>query len=275
MFVLAAACAVFAVSTAAASAASTVTYNAAVDPLPGNLPSVGAEAYAFSEFGDEVTLASGTARKLNTVQVTMSSWGCQQGNWVNKDCVTSPHATFSVPITMNIYNATSTAPGITPVLAGSRIATVTKTFAIPYRPTANLQHCNGPDLGKWWQKASNTCFNGKAANISFNFKSLGLTLPSTVVIGISYDTSHYGYSPIGESPACFSTEAGCAYDSLNIALGPAVTVGSKPYPDTVFQNAAFGSEYCDATPLTGVFNLDSPTSACWSGYVPALQIKTH
>src|SRR5581483_2485603 len=34
-----------------------VIYDATVAPLPGNLPSVGAEAYAFKELGDEVTFA--------------------------------------------------------------------------------------------------------------------------------------------------------------------------------------------------------------------------
>jgi hypothetical protein len=60
---------------------------------------------------------------------------------------------------------------------------------------------------------------------------------------------------------------------LNIALSPAVTIGSKPHPDTVFQNAAYQADYCDGTPLVGTFNLDSPTSACWTGYVPAVQFS--
>ena len=60
---------------------------------------------------------------------------------------------------------------------------------------------------------------------------------------------------------------------MNIALGPAVTVAAKPYADTVFQNAGYAGDYCDATPVVGTFNLDSPTSACWGGYIPAVQFS--
>ncbi len=258
--------AVGATAGSAAAAATPVYDGSYAGTLPGNLPSVGAEAYSFKEFGDEVTFA-GTARHLAAVRVTMSSWACQQGTWFNHDCVTTKGATFPVPITLNIYNKDTAG---TP---GSLITTVTKTFNIPYRPTANLNHCNGSNLGKWWQSSSSTCFNGKAANISFNFKSLGLTLPDTVVFGIAYNTSDYGYNPIGTT-ACNSTEAGCFYDSLNIGLGTdGVITGSKIYPDTVFQNAVYQADYCDGTPTPGVFNLDSPTSTCWIGYTPAIQVK--
>jgi len=265
---------------AAGSAGAAITpvpvYNGSyAGPLPGNLPSVGAEAYSFKEFGDEVTFA-GTQRTLGTVRVTMSSWACELGTWANKDCVSTPGDKFHVPITLNIYNASSH-QGDGTVLPGSLITTATHTFSIPYRPTANLKHCNSgnSNTGKWWQGSTSTCFNGKAANITFNFKSLGITLPADVVIGIAYNTSHYGYSPIGETPSCYSTEAGCPYDSLNIGLGPTVLVGSEPNPGTVFQNAVFGSDYCDSTPLTNVFNQDSPTSTCWSGYVPAMKVTAY
>jgi hypothetical protein len=257
----------------AAAVTVQVIYNAAVQPLPGNLPSEGPEAYAFNEFGDEVTF-DGTARTLNTVRVTLSSWACEQGTWHTHDCVTTPGDKFSQDITLNIYHASQSGNNGT-VVPGSLITTVTKSFLVPYRPTANLNKCNGANLGKWYQSKSATCFNGKAANVTFNFGSLGLTLPNDVVFGISYNSTHYGYSPIGEAAPCFSTPQGCPYDSLNIGLGPVVTVGSKPYPNTVFQNGQNPSVYCDATPAVGIFNLDSPTTACWSGYVPAIQVRAH
>lgn len=94
----------------ASPALGQVIYDSTVSPLPGNLPSVGAEAYAFNQFGDGITFA-GTSRNLTTVTVTLSSWGCQNGNWYSGNCVTTPGATFSVPITFNIYNAGSPAPG--------------------------------------------------------------------------------------------------------------------------------------------------------------------
>src|SRR5438552_2609633 len=88
--------------TTGAVAQGQVIYDSTVSPLPGNLPSVGAEAYAFNELGDAVTFA-GTARSPRAVTVTMSSWGCQAGHWGSTaDCVTTPGATFNIDITLNI-----------------------------------------------------------------------------------------------------------------------------------------------------------------------------
>jgi hypothetical protein len=267
-----------AIAAAPASASTATVYDASYSGLlPGNLPSVGAEAYSFNEFGDQLTF-DGTARTVNTIRVTMSSWACEQGTWFNHDCVTTPGDTFSVPITLNIYNQSVAGPNGT-VVPGSLIAHVTKSFSIPYRPTANLQHCNNGNgkLGEWWSKADASCYNGKDHNISFNLKSLRLVLPDTVVIGIAYNTTDYGYNPIGQT-ACNTTEAGCPYDSLNIALGTSgVLVGSKQYPDTVFQDAVYAGDYCDggAVAQTNVFNLDSPDNACWGGYTPAIRVVAH
>jgi hypothetical protein len=260
------------VGVSSASATPVTVYDATVSPLPGNLNSEGPEAYGFQEFGDEVTLAAGPARTLGSVTATLSSWGCQQGTWNNHDCATTPGAKFPVKIVMNIYEPASTDPSSSPVGVGDLITRVTKTFMVPYRPTANLNHCNSGNgnLGKWWNGTS--CFNGRAVNISFNLSSVGITLPDTVVVGLSYNTTHFGPHPIGEAAACFTTSGGCPYDSLNIGLSPAVVTGTKPYPDTLFQNAASAGQYCDGTPTLGTFNLDSPTSPCWTGYVPAFRI---
>lgn len=68
---------------------------------------------------------------------------------------------------------------------------------VPYRPTANLNDCDAGNgnAGKWWNGAG--CFNGTAFNISFNLASVGITLPDTVVAGLSYNSTHYGTHPIG------------------------------------------------------------------------------
>ncbi len=252
-----------------AAASGAVIYDSTVSPLPANLPSEGPEAYAFRELGDEVTF-DGTLRTLNQVTVTLTSWACENGNWYTPvgstdgtPCTTTPGATFQVPITFNIYNVGT---GYT---AGSLIATDTETFTVPYRPSSDA---NCPDGEAWYDTATQTCNHGIAKNITFDFSTQGITLPNTVIYGISYNTTHYGPNPIGESASCFSSSAGCAYDSLNIALSPQVVVGSKPYPDTVFQNSPYGSEYCDhGAAGTGSFRLDSPSAACWSGYIPAVQ----
>jgi hypothetical protein len=270
--VLAVAAATVILAVAAPTAmASTTIYRSTVEPLPGNLTSQAYQATQMSEFGDEVTFAH-RARKLQSVTVTMSSWGCQQGAWFSDDCVTHHGAKFAWPITLDLYRASTTSPSTTPVEPGTLIASVTKVFRIPYRPSASAK-CTGAEAGEWFLKHQG-CFNGKVANITFNFSSLHLHLPNTIVWGIAFDTSNYGPEPVGPAP-CDSTSAGCPYDSLNLALGPNVKVGSKPFPDTVFQNTATAGNLCDGgtIALTNVFNLDSPTNACWAGYVPAAKFQ--
>ena len=153
-------------------------YDNIPNPIPGNLPSVAYEANSVSEFGDRVQF-SGTGRLLTTVVQTMSSWGCQSGHWNTADCVTAPGATFSHPITLNIYNV-----GAGNVV-GSLIVSVTQTFAIPYRPSADNTNCTGANAGKWFN--GTTCFNGFANTITFNLG--GVIVPNQVIYGIAYNTS--------------------------------------------------------------------------------------
>ena len=92
----------------AQAAGPTTVYDSTVSPLPGNLVSQAFQATQTSEFGNQVTL-SGAANQLNNVVVTLSSWGCESGAWGNaygtaNACVTTPGATFSEPITFNIYS---------------------------------------------------------------------------------------------------------------------------------------------------------------------------
>lgn len=249
----------------ASSALGQVIYDSTVNPQPGNLPSVGAEAYAFEEIGDAINFA-GTARRAKNATVTMSSWGCQSGNWYSATCVTTPGATYSIPITLNIYAAGSPTPG-------ALLATTTQTFAIPYRPSSDNTNCTG---GRWYQSSTGLCFNGLASNITFDLTALNLILPNSAVYGVTYDTTSYGPNPIGNSAACYSTSAGCFYDSLNVALAPVVTVGTKTFPDTLYWNNFYASNYCDnGLAGTGTFRLDSPTSACWAGLIPAAQFQAY
>lgn len=127
--------------------------------------------------------------------------------------------------------------------------------------------------------------------MTFNFPAQVLHT-TDIVFGISYNTTHYGPNPIGESAACFTSSGGCPYNSLNIGLttddgtgyGGDVTTGSDRYPGTVYQDATYGSDYCDGgTAGINVFRIDSPTGAsCWGVnapydtapfYIPAVDIK--
>jgi len=184
-----------------------------------------------------------------------------------------------LPITLNIYNE-SPDGGLHP---GSLIATANQTFNVPYRPSASPKCIDGA-VGKWYSAGTKQCFNGLANTVTFGFS--GVTVPTRVVYGIVYNTSHFGPVPEGEATPCYGTDAGCAYDSLNIALSQDptdVTVGSDPNAGTVWQNSPYGSEYCDGgADGTSSFRLDSPTATCWGVndpyteapfYVPAVQFK--
>jgi hypothetical protein len=254
------------VATVSAFSQGLPIYNTIPSPLPGNLFSLGYEATSTSEWGDQVLFAPG-GRALTTVTVTMSSWGCQIGTWNGQNCVTAPGATFTHPITVNVY-AVGAGNSV-----GALLATKTQTVTIPYRPSADLINCTGSNAGKWYEASTGTCFNGKAANVTIDLSSPTVTLPNNVIVSVAYNTSHYGYAPIGQSPACYSTAAGCPYDSLNVAGTDlsTLTVGSNPYPDDAYFNTQFGPFYCDGgTGPVGVFRLDA---GCWTDFKPSIRVN--
>jgi hypothetical protein len=191
----------------------------------------------------------------------MSSWGCQSGHWYSGDCVTAPGATFSHPITLKIYNV------VAGNQVGALIGSVTQTFSIPYRPSADFVHCTGANFGKWFDASSNTCFNGLANNVTFNLS--GLTVPNEVIFGAAYNTTHYGYTPIVAAP-CNLSSGGCGYDSLNVGVvDPAVynNVGSNPAPADAYQYTLYSS--CADGPIIP-FGLDA---GCWTGFKPSIRFN--
>jgi hypothetical protein len=250
--------------TGTAMAAGTTIYNVIPSPTAGNYPSQPYQAQQVSEFGDQVAFAPGP-RNLREITVLMSSWGCQSGAWYSNNCSTSPGATFSHPITVNVY---AVGPAGT---VGALLATRTQTFAIPYRPSASPS-CIGLDAGKWYSAADGLCYNGFATPITFDLSSLNVTLPNNAIVSIAFNTSNYGAAPIGPAP-CSATTAGCPYDSLNVALvNPAVTqtAGTNPAPTDAYINSQTAAVYCDAgLGGTGVFRLDA---GCWAGFKPALKV---
>ena len=277
---------------AAPTATSKILYNSLAPALQGNIPSEGPEAYSFNELGNQVTLTH--SGQIGSVVVTMSSWGCgQSGGWNADNCVTVPGTKFTEPITLNIYQAPATDPATQPDTSGSglpgaRILSVTKTFSIPYRPSANHTKCVGTSpysgSGAWFDSQLGECFAGMMTNITFSLSSLHVTLPQNIVFGISYNTSHYGYAPYGTGTTCYTASNGCPYDSLNIGLSNDPTnlnQGTDPYPGGMYQNAVYGSDYCDnGSAGTGTFRFDSPsTPSCWveqyygttGYYIPAVE----
>lgn len=249
-------------------------YSSIPSPLPANLPSEGPEAYAFDEFGDQVEFA-GSARDLTTVEVTLSDWACESGRWYEPGaCVSAPGSGFEEPITLNVYEVGEEDS------VGPLIATDTQTFFVPYRPSdSSLSECPEGGEETWYDPVSETCNHGIASTVTFDLSSQNVTLPNNVIYGIAYDSTHHGHEPVGQSAPCYSSSAGCPYDSLNIALSEEATVGTHPLPGTIYQQSPYGSEYCDGGAAgVGTFRLDSPTNACWEGewegahyaYLPAV-----
>lgn len=264
--VLAVICGAATILGASAVTADVIGYSSIPATLPGNVPSVGFEATSSKELGDQIGLLGVGARTVTSVTVIMSSWGCQSGSWTGSptSCVTTPGATFSHPITLNIY-------GVTPsgTLPGALIATKTQTFAIPYRPSADPVNCPSSPT-TWYNAADATCYNGLATAITFTL-SPPVILPNQVVWGVAYDTSHNGYSPIGESPACYSSPGGCGYDSLNVGVESLALIGTDVDLDGIFWNTTYGPFYCDSgSGGTGTFRQDTP---CWTGYRPLISFS--
>jgi hypothetical protein len=240
-----------------------------VPPHVAGLPVLLYESWSASELGGEVGFA-GSARKDPTVSFLLASYACQSGH--AGSCRTTPGASFSWPLTLEIYEAGAGAS------MGSRVAKVTRKFAIPYRPSAS-RSC--PDEG-WTQGFGPECSFALMHEVSFSLP--GTTLPKSAVVALAFDTQNYGSSPTGKSGP---------YDSLGLAVDadymchkpnrrtghcepggylnlnrsePAV--GSNPLPEQVFINTTYEPLVCGGP--AGSFGA---TGDCWSHEQPVIEVR--
>ena len=175
-----------ALTASAGAVTPSAVYDATPSPLPPNVASLGYEATSTSEFGDKVHLA-GTNRVLDEITVTMSDWA------LKSDYPTVGTATsWQHPITVNVYTT-----GLT------LLASKTETITIPWRPAADPT-CAG---GTAWRASDGLCYNGIAFNATFDMPNV--TLPNDVIVGIAYNTQHYGATPLGVPGP---------YNSLNVGI---------------------------------------------------------
>ena len=229
-------------------------YDSTLSPLPGDTPASEAfEATGTSAIGNQISLAS-VAQPLTNVVVTMSSWACESGAW-NSDCVGSPSDTYPVPITLTLYNTGSGG------LPGTTIVTDQQTFNIPYRPSSSAS-CTGANAGAWI--SNGTCYFGYANNITFDFSSQDVILPSTVIYEISYDTNYNDHSVLASAPVN-SLNVGVSDDTGKPATTD-VTVGSDAITGD-FLASAEPVSYCSGAPADalGAFQYDPYTAPCSGG----------
>jgi len=193
----------------------------------------------------------------------MSSWGCESGGWSTGDCVTTPGATFTHPITLDLYRVDMSTG--TPRL-GSQIAVITRDFTIPYRPSADPVNCPS-EPSKWYSSADGKCYNGLATPITFDLTGKGITVPDEIIYGIVYNTTHSGgYYPIGESAPCYTEPGGCGYDSLNVGVEDSQSlVGTDVDPNGAFLDSTWSGNYCDG----GLVASERFASTLAAGRVPA------
>ena len=245
----------------------TVVYSSIPKPLHA-VASVGFEATQALEFGDGVNLTH--TGKLQRVRYVLSSWGCQTGHWNTGDCVTNGTPTFPVPFTVNVYAVSNTnASRVGPLLTSQ-----THTFAIPYRPSSDHVRC--PDGQTFFSAVDNACVHGLANVIVFDFGGPRVNLPAQVIVSLSYNTTHYGPHPIGQSAPCFTSSGGCGYDSLNVSAdGPGGPIGSPVDPNSVFDSFTQAIDYCN--PLLGTgFRIDTgcpPGPAGWTFNHPQFEVR--
>ena len=100
-----------------------------------SVPSEGAEATQFNQFGNEVILTK--ASTVAKVSVTMVSWTCETGTWDAGDCVTTGTPTFPTPITLTLYKHSVADHSTGEVRPGAQIVKVKKTFNIKFRPSSD------------------------------------------------------------------------------------------------------------------------------------------
>jgi hypothetical protein len=248
--------------------AGTVAYDAVPSPFPGSWPSVSFHASRADEWGDHVRLtAAGT---LDRVTVGLSSWACENDATRERTeaCVSTPGATFSHPITLNLYEVDATGPD--PAL-GALIASRTTTFQIPFRPSWDGDACqpaisNTPFGGQWFDPVLGRCVDGFAFTVAFDLAGAGVVVPDELIYGVAFDTQLAGAAPRGVPGPYDALHVGVA----NSGSSPPPRVGSDVEPDYTFLDSDLAGWYCDG----GAGGVDTfRRDGCWNGITPAIRIE--
>lgn len=224
-------------------ASSATLYSSLPDPTPGNVVSWAYEATASSEFGGLIEFAgSGDSVTLTRATVLMSDWALAADYG-------STDPGFYHPLTLTFYGVGAGNA------VGAEVYSQTLNAFIPWRPVASAG-CTG---GRWMDSLGD-CWSGLAVEVTFELGSV--TVPSQVIYGLSFNTQHYGASPLGVRGP---------YNSLNFGLSAAApSVGSNPAPGTAYLSSTRAGSYGDGgAGGTGAFRLDTG----WSPYSGAIEFE--
>ena len=254
---------------AAGAASAKVLYDNIPKTLPANFASIGFQATSTSQLGGEVELTKASTKhpEALTVSAVMSSWACQSGSWSEDNCVTTPGATFSTPITLDLYKV---GPGGEPV---GPIAEETQTFSIPYRPSASPE-CKGELAGTWWstqgsgKHVTHACSNGLASRITFAPATVAAPVPKQLIVSLAYNTQTWGFHPTGtEGPE----------NALNVALSESwegtLSRGKDP-SEGLYAYSNWNEMYCGSSESLDTFAF---TGTCWGpegGYQPVIEVQS-
>lgn len=212
-----------------------VVFQNGPDALDLSYVSTGLQAVGYSGLAKYASLG-GTARKLDSCDVTLVSWARYDTNpsngflpWANAhpDLVVTPKPGISVPgdsggyyhpVTLSFYDYAN--DGVT---ESYRLLTSRTVQAlIPWRPSTLADGVTAYS------------YNGYAFRVPFSFPD-GVILPQDVWIAVTFNTSSYGTNPVGVSGP---------YDSLNIArpgtqlVGSTLLAVSLPFKDWRWQSSA-------------------------------------
>jgi hypothetical protein len=236
--------------------AGTASAQKIYDNIHGNVSevsSIGFEATSTSEFGGQVAFAK-TARIDPTVTIVLNSWACQNLKG-EAECSTTPGASFSWPITLNVYGVEADGE------PGQKIATLTEEPTIPYRPSPNRK-CK-PAPGEKWVGWGPKCLPDKGVKVSFPLEDV--ELPETAIISVAYNTTTYGYAPVGPGD-----EKG--EDSLNVGVTEppgTPSAGTDPLPEDAYVDSTYPAMYGpEPHGAIGTFSLANE----WTGYQPLFEV---
>lgn len=215
-------------------------------PSPGQVGydssyfSHGFEAQNTAELGNVVALA-GTARKLNTVTITMVTYA-KSSDWASMYATNNAGWYHSIMVTVWKANASE-------ILATQTISTLV--------PWAN------PDPSQL----------GTAFNVGFNFASENITLPNTVLVSVAYNTQNDGFNPIGVAGPYNALNYGTfdygPFVGTDVSPGSVMRVFSADTNNIVFETAP---GWNDRTPMMEITATPQPPYEVWIssyGYDPS------